>query len=126
MNMSTTAEYLANGAEAAGAQARAAGEQVDETLRRKAGQLQKFFDDIEELLRRVSDLGDRDIARLRARLESSIESVKEATRGGAQAAIDSTRRAAEATDGYVHRNPWTAIGAGAAIGVLLGALLSRK
>ena len=124
--MSTTAEHLANGAQAAGAQARAAGEHVDEALRRKAGQLQKFFDDVEELLRRVSDLGDRDISRLRSRLESSIEHVKDAARDGAQAAVDSTRRAADAADGYVHRNPWTAIGATAAIGVLLGALLSRK
>jgi ElaB/YqjD/DUF883 family membrane-anchored ribosome-binding protein len=124
--MSTTAEHLANGAEAAGAQARAAGEHVDDVLRRKAGQLQKFFDDVEELLRRVADLGDRDIARLRSRVESSISHVKEAARDGAQAAMDSTRRAAEATDGYVHRNPWTAIGASAAIGVLVGALLSRK
>jgi ElaB/YqjD/DUF883 family membrane-anchored ribosome-binding protein len=126
MTMSTTSEHLANGAEAMGEQARAAGEYADDTLRRKAGQLQKFFDDVEELLRRVADLGDRDISRLRSRVESSIDHVKDAAREGARAAVDSTRRAAEATDGYVQSNPWKAIGASAAIGVLLGALLSRR
>lgn len=117
--MSTAAEQLANGAHAAG-------EHIDEALRRKATQLQKFFDDVEELLRRVSDIGDRDISRLRSRVESSIDSAKEAAREGARVAYDSTRRAAEAADGYVHKNPWTAIGATAAAGLLIGALLSRK
>ncbi len=78
--MSTTAEHLANGAEAAGAQARAAGEHVDDVLRRKAGQLQKFFDDVEELLRRVADLGDRDIARLRSRVESERTFARQGSR----------------------------------------------
>jgi len=117
--MSTAAEHLANGAHAAG-------EQVDEALRRKASQLQKFFDDVEELLRRVSDLGDKDISRLRSRVESSIGHVKEAARDGARAAMDSTRKAADAADGYVHNNPWTAIGVTAAAGILIGALLNRK
>ena len=117
--MSTAAEHIANGAHAAG-------EQIDEALRRKAGQLQKFFDDVEELLRRVSDLGDKDISRLRSRVESSIGHVKEAARDGARVAVESTRRAADATDGYVHSNPWTAIGVSAAAGILIGALLNRK
>lgn len=117
--MSTAAEQFANGAEAVA-------DHAEEALRRKASQLQKFFDDVEELLRRVSDLGDRDISRLRSRLESSIDHVKDAAREGARAAVDSTRRAADAADGYVHNNPWTAIGVTAAAGILVGALLSRK
>lgn len=117
--MSTAAEQMANGAHAAG-------EHAEEVLRRKATQLQKFFDDVEELLRRVSDIGDKDISRLRSRVESSISHVREAARDGARAAVDGTRRAAEAADGYVHNNPWTAIGVTAAAGILIGALLSRK
>jgi ElaB/YqjD/DUF883 family membrane-anchored ribosome-binding protein len=126
MNMSTTAEHLANGAHTAGEQAQAAADQADAALRRKANQLHKFFEDVEELLHRVSDIGDRDISRLRARVESSIQQVKDAAREGASAAVDSTRRAAKATDGYVHANPWTAIGVSAAAGILIGALLNRK
>ncbi len=94
-------------------------------LRRKASQLQKFFDDVEELLGRVSSLDDKDISRLRARVESSIDHVKDSVRSTAGSAIEGTRHAAKATDEYVHRQPWVAIGAGAAIGLLVGALLRR-
>ncbi len=95
-------------------------------LRRKAGQLQKFFDDVEELLSRVSSLDDKDISRLRARVEASIDHVKDSVRSTASTAIEGTRYAARATDEYVHRKPWVAIGAGAAIGLLVGALIRRE
>ena len=48
--MSTTAEHLANGAR---------------HVSRKTSQLGKFFDDVEELLRRVSTMEDADISRRR-------------------------------------------------------------
>lgn len=101
---------------------------ADEALRRKATQLQKFFDDVEELLERVGGMNEPDVARLRSRVESSIERAKESVRSGAQVAYEGTRKAAVATDEYVHRNPWMAIGATATVGLLLGALLrgSRK
>jgi ElaB/YqjD/DUF883 family membrane-anchored ribosome-binding protein len=98
----------------------------DEPLRRRAGQLQKFFDDVEELLRRVSNVGDQEISRLRYRVESSIDHARAATREGARMAVESTRKAARVTDEYVHDNPWKAIGITAVVGVLLGALLRRK
>jgi ElaB/YqjD/DUF883 family membrane-anchored ribosome-binding protein len=98
----------------------------DGPLSRRAGQLQKFFDDVEELLRRVSNVGDQEISRLRYRVESSINHARAATREGARVAIESTRKAAKVTDDYVHENPWKAIGVTAVVGVLLGALLRRK
>jgi len=39
---------------------------------------------------------------------------------------DSARQAAKVTDAYVHDHPWKVIGAGAAIGLLLGYLASRR
>ena len=36
------------------------------------------------------------------------------------------RKTAESTNAYVHEQPWTAIGAGAAAGVLVGYLLTRR
>jgi ElaB/YqjD/DUF883 family membrane-anchored ribosome-binding protein len=105
-----------------------AGVQADEALRRKASQLQKFFDDVEELLERVGGMNEPEISRLRTRVQSSIERARASVRSGAQVAVENTRRAANATDEYVHRNPWVAIGATATIGLMLGALLrgSRK
>jgi ElaB/YqjD/DUF883 family membrane-anchored ribosome-binding protein len=101
---------------------------ADEALHRKATQLQKFFDDVEELLERVGGMNEPDVARLRSKVESSFERARESVRNSAQVAYDNTRKAAVATDEYVHRNPWIAIGATATIGLMLGALLrgSRK
>jgi ElaB/YqjD/DUF883 family membrane-anchored ribosome-binding protein len=96
---------------------------AEEAMRFKVGQMQKFFDDVEELLQRVSGMNEPDISQLRSKVESSIERARASTRGGAQTVIDNTRRAATATHEYVHRNPWLAIGASATIGLLLGALL---
>ena len=114
--MATTADDLADDV----------GGEVEGALGRKATQLQKFFDDVEELLRRVSNVGDKEISRLRYRVESSIDHARAATREGARIAMDSTRKAAKATDDYVHENPWKAIGVTAVAGLLIGALLRRK
>ena len=38
----------------------------------------------------------------------------------------SARRAATVTDEYVHDNPWSSIGAAAALGMLIGVLLGRR
>ncbi|MET0279568.1 MAG: DUF883 domain-containing protein [Steroidobacteraceae bacterium] len=114
--MSTTAESINDAADAAESTA-------DAAIRRKASQLQKFFDDVEELLHRASSMNDSEITRLRSRVESSINHVKSAARDGVNAAVERTRGAALATDDYVHTKPWIAIGAVGVAGLLLGALL---
>lgn len=117
--MANAAEHLADLAEDAG-------DRSEESLRRRASELHKFFDDVEELLRKVSNVNDADIARLRRKVEGSIERVKSATRYSVEQAMEGTRRAARATDEYVHDNPWTAIGVSAAAGLVAGALLCRR
>lgn len=114
--MATTAEHFADAAHDAGIKSEAA-------LRRKGGQLHKFFDDVEELLRRVSNMQDAEISKLRTRVESSIDHVKSSVSNTAANALENTRAAAKATDEYVHRKPWVVIGATAVTALLLGALL---
>lgn len=114
--MATAAEQLNGAASEAGARA-------EEALRRRATQLQKFFDDVEDLLGRVSSLDDTEISRLRSRVESSISHVRSAARDGMHATVEGARSAAVATDEYVHRKPWIAIAATAVACLALGALL---
>jgi ElaB/YqjD/DUF883 family membrane-anchored ribosome-binding protein len=40
--------------------------------------------------------------------------------------MDQARDAARATDDYVHDNPWQAIGVAAAVGFLVGLVISRR
>lgn len=117
---------MANAAENIADMATQAGERSEEMLRRRASELQRFFDDVEELLGRVSNVSDAEISRLRRKVESSIDRVKNVAVDGIESAVDGTRRAARATDEYVHENPWTAVGVSAAAGLLLGALLCRR
>ncbi|HTQ35827.1 MAG TPA: hypothetical protein VMH77_02220 [Steroidobacteraceae bacterium] len=118
--MGTSAETI-NGA------ARAAGASADDALRRKASQLQKFFDDVEDLLEKAG-IDESDVERVRNRVGASIQRAATGARDGVRAAVDGTRRAALATDQYVRAKPWMVIGMTAVAGVLLGALLrgSRK
>jgi len=119
MTMSTTAEQLNGTAPEAAAHAA-------EALRSRASQLQKFFDDVEDLLGRVSSLDDSEVSRLRSRVETSISHVRSAAREGIHAAVEGTKSAALATDEYVHRKPWIAIGVTAIACLALGALLRGK
>jgi ElaB/YqjD/DUF883 family membrane-anchored ribosome-binding protein len=118
--MATSAEHFSDNAYDTGSRLEARG--------RRSGQLNKFFDDVEELLKRVSNMQDADISKIRNRVESSIEHVKSSVSNSAHTVIENTRKAAAATDEYVHRKPWIVIGATAVTGLLLGALLrgSRK
>lgn len=100
-----------------------AGARAEEALRRKASQLQKFFDDVEDLLGQVSSMDGSEISRLRNRVESSLDHIRAAARDSVHAAVDGTREAAHVTDQYVHRKPWVAIGATAIACLALGALL---
>ena len=117
--MRKVADHLADLAEGAG-------DRTEESLHRRASEMHRFFDDVEELLRKVSNVDDADIARLRSKVEGSIERVKGATRYSLEQALEGSRRAARATDEYVHDNPWTAIGVTAAAGLVAGALISSR
>jgi ElaB/YqjD/DUF883 family membrane-anchored ribosome-binding protein len=101
---------------------------AEEARRRSSSQLNSFFDDVEELLERVAGVKEPDISKLRDKVETSIQTARASARSTAHMAVENTRKAAVATDQYVHRNPWIAIGATATIGLMLGALLrgSRK
>lgn len=106
--------------------ARSGEQEAASALEHKATQLEKFIDDVDELVRRVTHLGDEDIAKLRSRVETSLAAVRNTAARGVQSAVDGTRSAARATDGYVRSNPWTAVGVAAAAGVALGFALRRR
>ncbi len=82
--------------------------------------------DAEELLRATAGQAGEKVAAARARAEGSIDAAKARIAQAGYAAADQTRVAVKATDDYVRENPWTAIGIAAAVGLVVGVLLSRK
>jgi ElaB/YqjD/DUF883 family membrane-anchored ribosome-binding protein len=63
---------------------------------------------------------------LRAQVEAKLRSARMKLQDLQDDAVDRAKAAARATDEYVHDNPWQAIGIGAAIGFLLGLVISRR
>lgn len=97
---------------------------AEDAVQKKAGQLGKFLDDVEDLLRHVTPLQDADISRARQRVESSINSVRSTAERGIHQTVESTKAAAKATDTFVHDRPWTSIGIAAVAGAVVAVLLS--
>jgi len=100
------------------------------TLRRRAARAtsewQNLIADVEELVKKVANVSDVDVARVRERVEKTLTAAKSAARDSVSTARTYARDATAATDQYVHDRPWTAIGAAVALGVLVGFLASRR
>jgi ElaB/YqjD/DUF883 family membrane-anchored ribosome-binding protein len=63
---------------------------------------------------------------LRSEAESKISDLKETARQWQRRATESSRKAAVATDNYVHENAWTVIASVAVASLLLGFFLGRS
>jgi ElaB/YqjD/DUF883 family membrane-anchored ribosome-binding protein len=82
--------------------------------------------DAEELLKATAGQAGEKVAEVRERAAESIEAAKARIAQAGYAAASQTRVAARAADDYVRDNPWTAVGVAAAVGLVVGVLMSRK
>jgi ElaB/YqjD/DUF883 family membrane-anchored ribosome-binding protein len=81
--------------------------------------------DAEELLRATAGLANEKVSAVRGRVQENLEVVKARLSAAEEDVVAKTKQAAKATDDYVHENPWTAVGVGAGVGMLLGMLIAR-
>ena len=88
--------------------------------------LKVVISDTEELLRATAGAAGEKVTELRERLGVRLRDTKERVLDLEAALVDKTKAAARATDDFVHEQPWKAIGAGAAIGLLIGFALARR
>ena len=89
-------------------------------------EVRKLIADVEDLIRRVGDAADPELARLRSKVESTIATTKKAVSEGAEQAQRQAEEALAAADRYVRDQPWEAIGIAALAGVAVGFLLGRR
>ena len=89
-------------------------------------EVRKLIGDVEELLRRVGDAADPELARLRAKLESTVATTKKAISDGTEQVQRQAKEAFEASDRYVRDQPWEAIGIAAIAGLAIGLLVGRR
>jgi ElaB/YqjD/DUF883 family membrane-anchored ribosome-binding protein len=84
------------------------------------------LDDVEQLMRQAATAGGEQAAELRNRAADALEKAQDKLERLQRDAVRATREAADAADKFVHQNPWSSIGAAAAIGLLIGVLVGRR
>jgi ElaB/YqjD/DUF883 family membrane-anchored ribosome-binding protein len=87
--------------------------------------LKAVISDAEVLLKETVGGSGTQISAARTRLEQSLRAARAQIATMEDAVVQKSKAAADATDRYVHENPWPSIGAAAAVGLLLGVLLGR-
>jgi ElaB/YqjD/DUF883 family membrane-anchored ribosome-binding protein len=102
--------------------ARAEGEVSKEKLMQD---LRVVVADAEDLLRATAGQAGEKVASLRERIQENLSTAKVRLIAAEEAVVAKTKQAAKATDEYVHEHPWKAVGIGAAVGVIVGMLISR-
>lgn len=99
-------------------------------IRSKAGKVSSEWNnliaDVEDLVKKVANVGDAEVARVRERVEKTLTRAKSAASDGASSVKYYAQQAGTVTDDYVHDSPWTAIGVAAAVGALVGMLITRR
>ncbi|WMD20530.1 DUF883 family protein [Achromobacter seleniivolatilans] len=84
------------------------------------------LNDAESLLREAAGTTGDKANELRDRAMVSLKRTREALYEAQDAVLERGRKAARATDDYVHDNPWQSIGIAGVTGLLLGLLISRR
>jgi ElaB/YqjD/DUF883 family membrane-anchored ribosome-binding protein len=82
--------------------------------------------DAEDLLRATASQAGEKISAAREKVQDSLDRAKSKLGDVEDVVIDTGKQAARAADEYVHDNPWQAVGIAAAIGLVIGLLISRR
>ncbi|WP_233233716.1 YqjD family protein [Bordetella sp. LUAb4] len=103
--------------------ARKSPDAVKETL---IDNVKTSLNDAEDLLREAASTTGDKAAELRERALATLKRTRETLYDVQDAVLERSRKAARATDDYVHDNPWQAIGIAGGVGLLIGLLISRR
>jgi ElaB/YqjD/DUF883 family membrane-anchored ribosome-binding protein len=91
-----------------------------------AGDFRLVMDDIDALMSATTNKAEGEATALRARIRDRLDTAKERLVDAQHDAVERAKRAAGATDHYVHSHPWQALGAAAAVGLAIGVLIGRR
>ncbi len=102
-------------------------EATDRSTREKLiDEFTTVLSEAEEMLKKAATETGEKARDLRSQVESNLLHAKLRLQELQGTAVDNAKAAARATDDYVHDNPWQAVGVAAAIGFLVGLVVSRR
>lgn len=84
------------------------------------------MDDAEALLMATANVGGEKLAEVRAKTEQSLSIAKVRLAQARDELLVKAKAMTQATDVYVHNNPWRSIGFAASLGVVVGLLVGRR
>lgn len=101
-------------------------EQFERARGRMASDFSTMITDSEDLLKAAATVSGEGFTAARTKFEEKLRRAKATLADASQPMLDRTRETATIADDYVHGNPWTAIGAALAAGVLIGFLAAKR
>jgi ElaB/YqjD/DUF883 family membrane-anchored ribosome-binding protein len=91
-----------------------------------SAEIKSLIADVEDLVARIADLKDADVARVRNKVLRAVDAAKDSLAEGADTLRRQAQRAATTADDYVHDSPWQAVGIAALVGAVVGILATRR
>lgn len=99
---------------------------TDVSKEKLAADLKLVIADAEELLRATADQTGGKLHELRGKIEDRLKNARVTLAHTQEVVIDKAKQAGQATDDYVHDNPWQSVGIAAGIGLLIGVIIGRR
>ncbi|MGO9515123.1 MAG: YqjD family protein [Steroidobacteraceae bacterium] len=90
------------------------------------GNIDDFLDDVEDLTKAIKDIQTPEVARVRAKVKIALAAAKSALSDGAAQVRGQAKQVSRNTDAYVRENPWQVVGIAAAVGIVLGMMMTRR
>lgn len=101
-------------------------DQVTDVKDATVSSLKKNIHDAEAMLDSLSASGDERFADARARMRESLRAARDTLTDAEVTLREKGREVARVTDDYVHENPYRSIGVAAAVGLLIGCLITTR
>ncbi|MBE0473975.1 YqjD family protein [Rhodoferax sp.] len=88
--------------------------------------LHQSIADAEEMLKLTANEASESTVKLRERVRDRMSKARVELQHLQQATVEKAKAAGQATDVFVHENPWKSIGIAAGMGLVVGLLISRR
>jgi ElaB/YqjD/DUF883 family membrane-anchored ribosome-binding protein len=89
-------------------------------------EVRNLISDVEDLVARLADFNDADVATMRGKVMATVDAAKETLADSAETLRRQAQRAMSGADEYVRESPWAAVGVAALVGALVGVLVARR
>ena len=89
-------------------------------------EFRNFVVDIENLVKATTSATGEELTKAKEALNARVTAAKDSVEAMGDAMADRARSTVKKTNTYVHAHPWQSLGIGAALGLIIGIVFSRR